>query len=287
VTTELAYATRNGPIDYEIRHIPEFDDKGTISSFLFIGRDISVQKRLQRQAAAQARDIHALTASLMTAQEQERRRVAREIHDSLLQHLGVLAAEIANAGSDLLDSSPVKKRLQAAREHALRTANEARQLSHQLHPAIVEDLGLRRALQSLCVKISEEHGVAVKFRVRGPLPSIPLDAASCAYRVAQEALNNVVKHARAKNIDVLLAGRRTLQLSIRDKGIGFDPVAVQGVGGLGLISMRERARLANGELSVDAKPGHGTLIKLVLRLPEGALGGKRGSGLQTPSRRSG
>ena len=94
-----------------------------------------------------------------------------------------------------------------------------------------------------------------------PLP-FPIEAASCVYRVAQEALNNVAKHAQAKHVSVLLSGRRDLRLTIRDDGIGFDPIAVRGAGGLGLVSMEERARMAGGTLRVQSRPGHGAGVHL-------------------------
>jgi len=226
------------------------------------------QKRLQRLVAAEERDIRALTARLMEAAEQECRRVARDIHDSLCLHLGLLAAEMTDVAADLLASSPTKRCVQAARKHALRIAEDARIVARQLHPAILEDLGLSKALRSLCDEFSQQEGILVKFRVRGLLRRVPLDAACCAYRIAQEAFNNIARPARAKNVAVLLTGGRYLHLSIRDDGKGSDPAAGRSAGGLGLVSMRERARLNEGEFFVDAKPGHGTRVKLVLRLLE-------------------
>jgi PAS domain S-box-containing protein len=266
VTVEFRYPSAGGPVNYEVRYIPEFED-GSVSSILLIGRDITVQKRLQELAVANARDIHALTASLMVAQEGERRRLARDIHDSLCQHLSFLAAEIGGVVLDLPASSPAKERLQASRERALSIAEEARNISRQLHPAILEDLGLAKALRSLCDDFSQREGIPVTFRISGgPPSSFPIDAASCVYRVAQEALNNVARHARAKHVAVLLSGRRDLRLSIRDNGIGFDPTAVRGAGGLGLVSMEERVRMVGGTLRVQSRPGHGASVDLALPL---------------------
>ncbi len=266
VTIELSYPLPHGPVDHEVRHIPEIED-GSVASILLIGRDITLQKRLQALAVANERDIHALTASLIVAQEGERRRVARDIHDSLCQHLSVLAAEIGGIIPDLPGSSPAKERLQSTRERALGIAEEARDIARQLHPAILEDLGLAKALQSLCDDFSQQNGVPVAFRINGGPPSpFPIQAASCVYRIAQEALNNVARHARAKHVSVLLSGRRDLHLSVRDNGIGFDPVGVRGGGGLGLISMEERARMAGGTLRVESRPGHGAGVHLAIPL---------------------
>lgn len=266
-TAYFPYAGLQGMRDFEVRYIPEFAADQSVAAVFSIARDITEQKKLQELAAAKERDINALTASLITSQEQERRRVARDIHDSLCQHLGALAAEIREVTADLAASNPAKQRLQMARKQALGIVEEARNVAHQLHPAILEDLGLPKALRSLCDEFRQKEGIRVKFRVLDRLRSVPIEAASCVYRIAQEAFNNVARHARAKNVAVLLSGRSGLHFSIRDDGAGFDPRAVQGAGGLGLVSMQERARMANGELSVDAKPGHGTRVKLVVRLP--------------------
>jgi len=269
LTADFTYPSPRGPVDCEVRHIPEFGDGG-VTSILLIGRDVTEQKSLQRLAAAKERDIRALTISLMTAGEQERRRVARDIHDSLCQHLGALAAEIGNMTADVPASSAVGQRLRAARKHALSTAEEARQIARQLHPAILEDLGLPKALQNLCEEFSRQLGIPVSFKALGPRRVVPIEASSCVYRIAQEALNNIARHAGAKSVAVLLTVRRDLHFSIRDDGVGFDPEAVQGAGGLGLVGMRERARLAHGELSVDAKPGQGTCVRLLVPLPGGS-----------------
>jgi len=272
LTLEFTYPSPKGPVDHEVRHIPEFDASG-VCSILSIGRDVTEQKRLQKLAAANERDIRALSASLITAQEQERRRIAREIHDSLLQHLGSLAAEIGGVASELAASSSAGRRLQAARDRALRAAEETRKIARQLHPAILEDLGLPKALQNLCSEFSQREGISVKLQVIDPVPEAPIETASCLYRIAQEALNNVGRHADAQNVWVRLSGTRKLRLMVHDDGIGFDADSVRGAGGLGLVSMKERARIAGAKLSIRGHTGHGTLVDLVLPIP-GATRGK-------------
>jgi PAS domain S-box-containing protein len=269
-TVFAPYPTLQGVREFEVRYIPEFAADRSIAAVFSIARDITEQKKLQDLAAANARDIRALTARLITSQEQERRRMARDIHDSLCQHLGILAAEIEAIAASFPASNATGERLQAARKQALSIADEARQVARQLHPSILEDLGLPQALQNLCNEFRKREGISVHFRVLNKYRPVPIDAASCAYRIAQEAFNNIARHARAKKVTALLSVRRDLLLSIRDDGAGFDPGAVQGSGGLGLVSMWERARLANGKLSVDATPGHGTRIKLALHLGRSA-----------------
>jgi PAS domain S-box-containing protein len=269
-TAYFSCPSPRGIREFEVRYIPEFAADQSIAAVFSIARDITEQKALEELAAAKERDIRALTARLITSQEQERRRIARDIHDSLCQHLGALAAEIAESAADVPASGPARQRLQAARKRALDIADEARQVARQLHPSILEDLGLPKALRSLCDEFRQREGIRVKLQVLDHRRQIPIEAASCVYRVTQEAFNNITKHAGAKNVAVLLSVRRALHFSIRDDGVGFDPRAAQDAGGLGLVSMRERARLANGELSVESKPGHGTRVKLVVSLPGNA-----------------
>jgi signal transduction histidine kinase len=220
LTVHFTYPSVRGMIDQEVRLVPEFAAKG-VSSILMIAQDITDRKRIQELAERSERDIRSLTASLMTAQEQERRRVARDLHDSMGQLLSALAAEIGST-LDLDLPGSARQRLQAARESALRIVEEARRIARQLHPAIVEDLGLPKSLQSLCDEFSQRTEIPVVFSVRGLSSPIPIEVAACAYRIAQQALNNVECHACAKHASVHLFMGRGLHLSIRDDGIGFD-----------------------------------------------------------------
>jgi len=150
------------------------------------------------------------------------------------------------------------------RGNVIRAAEEAREIARQLHPAILEDLGLPKALQNLCREVSQRQVIPVKFRATNRLPEVTIEDALCVYRIAQEALNNSTKHARPKNIWVRLSGTRNLRLAIHDDGIGFDADSVRGSGGLGLVSMKERARTAGATLSIQGRPGHGTQVTLVM-----------------------
>jgi signal transduction histidine kinase len=126
-------------------------------------------------------------------------------------------------------------------------------------------LGLTTALQNLCEEFGEREEIDVQFRVRSAgSDAVPAEAASCVYRVAQEALSNIAKHAQAKHVSVRLAVGRNVRMEIRDDGVGFDGEAPQG--GLGLASMKERARAAGGRLSVKAQPGRGVYIQAIVPL---------------------
>jgi signal transduction histidine kinase len=138
-------------------------------------------------------------------------------------------------------------------------------LSRQLHPSILDELGLVDALRSECLSLEQRDGIRVRFQSRDVPTDIPSDVALCVYRVAQESLRNVARHARCSRASVQLGGtERVLVLCVRDKGIGFE-VAARGKTGLGLESMRERARLIRARLSIRSKPGRGT--RITLRVP--------------------
>ena len=139
-------------------------------------------------------------------------------------------------------------------------------LSRQLHPSILDDLGLVDALRSECASVARREGVAVAYRPDDVPASLPKDVALCVYRVAQEALRNVVKHAGTEEARVsLVRPGRELILTVQDRGVGFDAAEVRSREGLGLSSMEERVRLVRGNSSVDSEPGRGTTV--TVRVP--------------------
>lgn len=200
-----------------------------------------------------------LASRLITAQEEERRRVAREIHDDLCQELAALTFDV---GGLLAESLPVlRSRLRSFQDRLKNLSIAARRLAYRLHPSSLESLGIAASLRALCYEFSRRNGVVVRFKSR-QLPSpLPLPLMSCLYRIAQEGVRNAVKHSGAKHIFVTLIGaQKTIALSIRDDGAGFDLRSTKRKSGLGLASMDERIRLIGGKLSIDSAPGHGTTI---------------------------
>ncbi len=144
-------------------------------------------------------------------------------------------------------------------------------LSHQLHPLKLEQLGLVAAIRSLCGELSRSHGVSIDFTHNEAHPPLTDDAASCLYRIVQESARNVIKHSGARQAHVELnAGIEEICLRIADDGAGFDPRSVAGAGGLGLVSMRERLQLVGGTLSIDSRPAGGTRIDA--RIPLASAG---------------
>jgi len=151
--------------------------------------------------------------------------------------------------------------LTTVREGLVRLSEDIHALAYRLHPAVLEELGLAEALRTECERRGRHVDIAVTLDL-DPVPAaVGTDATLCLYRVAQEALNNVARHARAHAASVVL--RQVdggLLLAVRDDGVGFDPDEPRTRGSLGLVSMRERLRLVNGTLDVDSAPGHGTVI---------------------------
>ena len=211
-------------------------------------------------------ELRLLAGRLLRAQEDERRRVAREMHDDWTQRLAVLAIDAATLGMQLDPASNAHRRLQEMRGELVSLSEDVHDLSRQLHPSILDDLGLVDALRSECASVERREGVAVGYQTDGVTASLPKDVALCIYRVAQEALRNVVKHAGAREARVSLVGSgRDLVLTVQDRGVGFDAAEVGSREGLGLSSMEERVRLVRGELRVDSEPGRGTTV--TVRVP--------------------
>ncbi len=228
------------------------------------------RKRAEGVLRSSQSELRALTGRLLQAQETERRRIAGELHDDLNQSLALLAVEL-----DLLAQSPpgtgapLEVQLRGLSGRVKQMSSAVHDLSHQLHPAKVEQLGLVAALRGLCGGLGPAHGLSIDFAAEGVPTSIPGDTALCLYRIAQEALRNVIKHSGARHAQVeLRGGPDAVTLCVSDDGSGFDTASVADKGGLGLVSMRERLRLVGGEISLESRPSRGTRVEV--RTPLGA-----------------
>lgn len=215
--------------------------------------------------------LRALTAGLLTAQEQEWKRLSRELHDDLNQKLAMLAIEAEALEQQLpVSEGPVRGRLGALRGRLIELSDDLRRMAYQLHPSILEHLGLAVALRSYCAEFSEREGIKARFVHRDVPERLPQDVALCLYRVAQEGLRNVARHSGSSRVTVSLAGiQHGVRLSITDFGVGFDPELVKSKGGLGLISMQERVRMVQGSIAVGSEPGRGTRIEVRIPRPGG------------------
>lgn len=213
------------------------------------------------QSALRSRDqqVQTLAGRLIAAQEQERARIARELHDDLSQKLALLSIDLAQLVGLPGGSEGLTRHLQAAAMSVRDIATSVRNLSHQLHPARLEMLGLAPALRSLCRDMSSAHRLRIDFEHEPFNGPIPYDAALCLFRVTQEALRNVVKHSVSPVAQVRLShAQGVVQLHITDSGRGFSLQPAEG--GLGLVSMRERVHFVGGQMAVRSMPGQGTRI---------------------------
>jgi signal transduction histidine kinase len=222
------------------------------------------QRVRERTALLEDREqqLRALAGNLLTAQEHERRRVARELHDDVTQRLAFLSIELGNLAGEIPNSlSETRHRVRALQDQTLRVSNEVRRVSHGLHPSVITDFGLGIALEEFCQEFEKAQGTHVQFE--GLVEDSQLDAAgaTCLYRIAQESMRNAVIHGHATEICVeLTVGCASMQLRVRDNGVGLSTDGGRPKTGLGVISMRERIRLMNGALELSSQAGHGTEV---------------------------
>jgi signal transduction histidine kinase len=212
-------------------------------------------------------ELRALTARLISLQESNNRVLARELHDDFTQKLAALSMDVTTlAKQQPTSADALRKSLSHVAEQIGKAAAEIHQFSRQLHPSVLEDLGLPAALRAECAAFSEQHTTPCEFIAETVPDSIPEDIALCLYRVAQEALRNVGKHAEAERVEVRLTGSdEEIGLAVVDFGNGFDLDKVKTARGLGLASMEERARMVNGQFSISSQEGLGTSV--VVRVP--------------------
>ncbi len=226
------------------------------------------ERALRKSAAvlrSNKREAAILARRLIAAQESERRRIARELHDNLGQKLALLCIEIEDLGVQTgVVPAALAKAIASLSERARDVISEVHCLSHDLHPPKLELLGLSQAIASLCHDVSSRFSVRIEFRQRVGSPSVSADAALCLFRVTQEALQNVVKHSGAKVAMVhLTQARHNIRLHVADDGKGFASSSNEGVG-LGLLSMRERVHMAGGRIVIRSVPGQGTRVGVTL-----------------------
>lgn len=257
--------------------IREYWAQGFIRFFLFVlcGFNLvrlSAAQRRQRQELAEknAQLAHyAATLEQLTI-SRERNRLARELHDTLAHTLSAINVQL-NALDVLWDSSPNAARLKLKQTQELTRSglDEARRALHALRSSPLDELGLPIALRRVAQTAAERAGAELNLHVPTQLNGIPPDIEQQLYRVAEEALNNVVRHARARRIDLKLEYTESaLTLTVRDDGSGFDPSQTAANGHYGLVGMKERAELINGSLEIKSQPGAGTIIQLTVPLQE-------------------
>lgn len=246
-------------LHWEIR--PWGDKNGIPEGILLFSEDITQRKQMQEALRTSEQSLRELAGSLLTAQEDERRRIARDLHDDVTQRLAFVSIEIGKLAAAEISPADATGRLRSLQEQVIQVSHEVRRLSHGLHPSAIEDFGLSTALEEFCEEFSKVHEIHARFAGLIDDTGLSIEAASCLYRVAQESVRNASKHAGATQIHIALnKNGNQIQLRVTDNGAGFRAEPERISNGLGIVSMKERIRLVNGSLSITSQPGTGTEV---------------------------
>jgi signal transduction histidine kinase len=241
---------------------------GLVLALVTIGRTLKLERELERRLEENGRaraDLRDLSARLLRAQENERRTLARELHDEVGQSLSAILMETEGAAC-AEEPREVREHLGAIRAMAEKTVNQVRDLALLLRPSMLDDFGLVPALKWQARETGKRTGLHVTVQADDTVDGLPDEHQTCIYRLVQEALNNSSRHASARHVEVRVArdGAR-VKFSVRDDGAGFDPRLVRG---LGLLGMEERVGRLGGQVRIDSQPGRGTLVAAELPIAE-------------------
>jgi signal transduction histidine kinase len=222
---------------------------------------------MAEESERQVNALSQVSRRLIEAHEEERLRIARELHDDFNQRVTMASMDLEGLERSLSGSKPQARMVGSIREQIRELGNDIHALSHRLHSSRLQHLGLVAACKGFCREISERNGVEIEFNSEDIPTGVPDEIALCLFRVLQEALQNAVKHSGVRRFLVSLRCiDGDIELAVRDSGTGFDlDLAINGRG-LGLTSMKERLALVDGRLALDSKPGHGTSIRATVSL---------------------
>jgi PAS domain S-box-containing protein len=242
--------------------VPRFNPDGSFAGYIGSCMDVT-----ERKLAEEA--LSSVSSRLIEAQEQERTRIARDLHDDINQRLALLAIEMERVKMEVPDVNvEVLSRMDKLRKHTSEIASDIQALSHQLHSPRLEYLGMVAAMEGFCQEFGEKQKLEIDFKSDDLARPLPPDISLSLFRVLQEALHNAAKHSGGSRFAVRLWGTPgEIHLMVNDAGAGFDVEGAMKGRGLGLVSMRERLRLVNGELSIQSEPGRGTTV--LARVPLG------------------
>ena len=231
-----------------------FDRKGEMLRVIGMVADITDRKVAEEALAT-------LSRRLIEAQEAERARIARDLHDDIGQRLTLILMTLDQLRQSMASTNGLSDRIDNLRKQVVDVSRSAHNLSHELHSATLRHLGVAEAMRDFCGELSQQQKVEVKFAHHRVPEALTPEISLCLFRILQEALHNAVKYSQVRRFDVELSGSPdALSLTICDGGVGFNPEAAVKGRGLGLISMQERLKLVNGELVIESEPMQGTTI---------------------------
>ena len=240
---------------------PLVDADGRLAGAAHVYRDISDRKRAQEALAG-------VNRKLLDAQEQERSRIARELHDDIAQRLVVLAFDVDDLVRGSTTVPAFHHKTLVLRDRVSEIATDVQALSHELHSPRLELLGIAAASRDFCREVARQQNATVDFEAVDVPDRMPPDISLCLFRILQEAVHNAVKHSGVRQVQVRLSGTPgRIDLVISDQGAGFDVDAARGGRGIGLISMAERIKLVEGDLSIESQPRLGTTVRARVHLP--------------------
>jgi PAS domain S-box-containing protein len=241
--------------------VPRFHPDGSFAGY--IGSCVDVTERKLAEVA-----LRGVGRKLLEAQEQERTRIARELHDDISQRIALLSGMLEGIRENLSDhADDTSTRIKEVHESLNKIGTDIHGMSHRLHSSKLEYLGIVKAAQGFCQELSAQQGVEIDFRQANVPPKLPKEVSLCLFRVLQEALQNAVKYSGVRHFTAELRGNPDeVRLTVSDCGTGFDMDQALARQGLGLISMRERVQMINGDFQIESKRGQGTTVQVRVTL---------------------
>ncbi len=259
-----------------LSRVLERDETGFASRIIGVIQDITERKQAEKSLIeskkvlkSHKKDLQRLTGRLIAVQEEELRRLSRELHDDLTQRLAAVAIECGKLELQQDRQPDDRKALTRIKEELINVSRDVHSMSRQLHPTIISDLGLISAIKEEVAVITRREGIEIAFEHTQLPDDISEDISLCLYRIIQEGLKNVVSHSESERCELVLhTDERGYRLTIGDNGVGFDHRQVRHKPGLGLSSMRERVLLVNGDFRIDSRPGQGTVVHVSIPFQE-------------------
>ena len=240
-----------------------FDEQGKLQRMVGMVADIT-ERKLAEEALSQ------VSRRLLEAQDQERMRIARELHDDIAQRLALLAIQLEQLQTLPPNLSEVRSRMGELWKQTSEIATDVQSMSHELHSSRLQILGIAAAMRSFCREFSEQQSLEIDFHAHDLPSPVPPDISLCLFRVLQEALHNSAKHSGVRHFEARLWGTSgQIDLMVQDFGVGFDSEAAEKSRGLGLMSMQERVKLVKGTLLIESQPKRGTTIHARVPLRSG------------------